>query len=390
MGLLYNETETKFIHENIQIPYFALGIAHNSGCVWDLKWCPKGGYLINNLNLIRIGILAVAFGDGNFKIYSIPKPEQLYNNFPIICEIKANFEYTFDHPISCLEWLINSDNRCMILIGFQDGTISIWNFSNFDNIEEDINFQLPLIQFKAHNQKITGIGWHPNDPNLFITCGLDLCFKIWDIRNPFQIIYSNNFQGALPISLDSVFISKKKLTHIAFGMDDNTIRLFGIEGFGTSLRKLYENTKEKNNIWCINSNQDRTIFSFVTGDGKLIIYTLENLNKKMIGKKFNPIEFLEISINNENIIHFSFPYKNNIKTIKDNSQIEIKSFSNPILALHSVKFNPNKYASRWIVTGGKTGLIFLTLIKESILIENIQKNKNQITEFNKTKKQKKK
>lgn len=127
-------------------------------------------------------------------------------------------------------------------------------------------------------------------------------------------------------------------------MDDNTIRLFGIEGFGTSLRKLYENTKEKNNIWvkkyniikilfllqCINSNQDRTIFSFVTGDGKLIIYTLENLNKKMIGKKFvikfffynyqilslqNPIEFLEISINNENIIHFSFPYKNNV-TIK--------------------------------------------------------------------------
>ena len=60
--------------------------------------------------------------------------------------------------------------------------------------------------------------------------------------------------------MDSVFISKKKLTHIAFGMDDNTIRLFGIEGFGTSLRKLYENTKEKNNIWVKKYNIIKILF----------------------------------------------------------------------------------------------------------------------------------
>lgn len=57
----------------------ALGIAHDYGCVWDAKWCPKGCYIEskNESEVDRLGVLAVSFGDGYIRLYSVPVPEKL-------------------------------------------------------------------------------------------------------------------------------------------------------------------------------------------------------------------------------------------------------------------------------------------------------------------------
>ncbi len=60
---------------NDQPPYLAMGMAHDLGCIWDLKWFPNG-YLVQE-NHTRLGLLAAAFGEGTVKIYSVPHPKHL-------------------------------------------------------------------------------------------------------------------------------------------------------------------------------------------------------------------------------------------------------------------------------------------------------------------------
>ena len=55
-----------------QTPKMVLGLAHRYGCVFDLKWCPciattegAGG---------QLGFLAVSFGDGSCRVFSVPNP----------------------------------------------------------------------------------------------------------------------------------------------------------------------------------------------------------------------------------------------------------------------------------------------------------------------------
>ena len=82
-------------------PRFEFGIAHNYGLVWDMEWCPLGNTYqsINqwkrdlnvsssdlnvsksDLNvsttLPRLGLLALACGDGHVRIMSIPHPSSV-------------------------------------------------------------------------------------------------------------------------------------------------------------------------------------------------------------------------------------------------------------------------------------------------------------------------
>jgi len=64
-----------------------LGILHEGGCVWDLKWCPSQGDTqlppaeeITTLNegyYPRLGLLAAALGDGSVAVLAIPHPAAL-------------------------------------------------------------------------------------------------------------------------------------------------------------------------------------------------------------------------------------------------------------------------------------------------------------------------
>lgn len=62
-----------------------LGILHDGGCVWDLKWHPSRGDTSSPPSMlenqaateefgIRLGILAVSLGDGSVQILAVPHP----------------------------------------------------------------------------------------------------------------------------------------------------------------------------------------------------------------------------------------------------------------------------------------------------------------------------
>lgn len=69
-----------------QSPALAYAIAHNSGTVWCLEWCPSGcyqdidlcNYKTDERKLMRrMGLLAAACSDGCVNIYSLPFADEL-------------------------------------------------------------------------------------------------------------------------------------------------------------------------------------------------------------------------------------------------------------------------------------------------------------------------
>ena len=74
-----------FPHSTSCPPYLAMGLAHNFGSMWDLKWCPSGcwedpssGQGSTQSSELRgdprLGLLAMACSDGTVRVMSIPHP----------------------------------------------------------------------------------------------------------------------------------------------------------------------------------------------------------------------------------------------------------------------------------------------------------------------------
>ncbi|KAH0622984.1 hypothetical protein JD844_025938 [Phrynosoma platyrhinos] len=63
-------------------PGLAFAIATDHGCIWDMKFCPSGAWEPPSVRrkapqMSRLGLLAVAFSDGQVLIYSLPHLEAL-------------------------------------------------------------------------------------------------------------------------------------------------------------------------------------------------------------------------------------------------------------------------------------------------------------------------
>lgn len=51
------------------VPKLAIGLAHEFGRVWCLKWCPSGCY-----DSERLGVLAAGCSDGTIRCFTVPNP----------------------------------------------------------------------------------------------------------------------------------------------------------------------------------------------------------------------------------------------------------------------------------------------------------------------------
>lgn len=73
------------VNSEIRTPVLSYAIAHNSGTVWCLEWCPSGcyqdielgNYKVGENKPRRMGLLAAACSDGCINIYSLPFPDEL-------------------------------------------------------------------------------------------------------------------------------------------------------------------------------------------------------------------------------------------------------------------------------------------------------------------------
>ena len=122
-----------------------LGLVHDFGKIWCLKWCPSGCETtkdgnISGSNLPRLGILAASCSDGSVRLISIPQLSYVTNEEEecVLYKVKMKSVITLCHNginlkdktlnPACLSisWFKSLGHR-VIAGAYSDGNISIWD-----------------------------------------------------------------------------------------------------------------------------------------------------------------------------------------------------------------------------------------------------------------------
>ncbi|XP_054156581.1 general transcription factor 3C polypeptide 2-like [Oppia nitens] len=189
-------------------PRLAFSIAHCCGMVWDMEWCPGGttwdeivsGHHLTNLDsLPRLGLLAVACGDGYVRIHSIPYPQSLdnsydytlYYNEPIIILNPPGTGSSVGNEetiCKCVSWIKSNDQR-LVAAGYGSGVIAIWDLTTVSSlliVEQNPSQTIlrPLTSWLAHSAAVNRIKWCDNSSDRFlISCSFDRSAKLWNIKD---------------------------------------------------------------------------------------------------------------------------------------------------------------------------------------------------------------
>lgn len=208
VGPLTSETDSK---EESKFPTLSYAIAHNSGTIWCLEWCPSGCYQDESLNnykkeskssLRRMGMLAAACSDGNVHIYSLPFPEELkfkktvdnqwpiYKTDPVITLIVNISMYDSKNQnwqCTKLSWTKERKHNT-IAAGFSNGYIAVWDLTYMSPLSlqkrRHTYFINAFQHFWAHSNSVTMVCLVPYNGERFLaTASLDRTYKFWDLEN---------------------------------------------------------------------------------------------------------------------------------------------------------------------------------------------------------------
>lgn len=250
-------------------PNFEFGIAHNYGLVWDMEWCPFGNTFesvsdykakIQNERpniLPRLGLLAMACGDGYVRIMSIPHPASIIKNQSNLSINDAYKKRIFaPQPIiilcppgvgpatnnltgicKCLSWS-RTRGSVDIAAGYGNGIVAAWNLKTKSKLlivrdsDADEGVQkrqlqlLPTNSWIAHPSSVNSVKWCPYEGSKILATGgtMDRMILLWnfdDLNVPIRILKRGyitdidwifRFSG-LFASFDDCFLSLKSNTN---------------------------------------------------------------------------------------------------------------------------------------------------------------------------------
>ncbi|XP_044024943.1 general transcription factor 3C polypeptide 2 [Siniperca chuatsi] len=199
-------------------PALAYGLAQDKGFIWQLKWCPAGGWEPPSCDrkapfLPRLGLLAVASSSSVVTIYSLPHPDALHSNKKLANSGKATQQLpiyqaegvltlklgSFKAPrhersgqVLSMDWLPEKPHNIMA-IGFYDGVVGLWDLSTKSALLRvrlpDASLSLlPYRCFLAHNHAVRALAFCPASRYLLVTAGEDRYVKTWDLRRLYDPI----------------------------------------------------------------------------------------------------------------------------------------------------------------------------------------------------------
>jgi WD40 repeat protein len=268
-------------------PKMVLGIMHKKAFVWDMSWCPTGSPSnyeeqsrpIPNQDPVypRLGLLAVAFGDGTVSVYSIPHPDYLRGPAPHFINLAPSFVIDPSESslslISSVKWYPHGDHD-LLLTGFHDGSLAVWKLDDSleaetrtvlkaeyslegggDVIKPDpdasmdqaggaananeeapeqrnvLTFvpvkarSLPLMQASSTGSFIRAVSWNPYDPNTFAACAMTGDGSFWDLRSALCApVATVPFGGNLGHCID--WFPTEAGSGCVIGTDDGSMRYY--------------------------------------------------------------------------------------------------------------------------------------------------------------------
>ncbi|XP_012231814.2 uncharacterized protein [Linepithema humile] len=195
-----------------KLPTLAYAIAHNSGTVWCLEWCPSGCYQDIDLHnscktekenkLKRMGLLAAACSDGCVNIYSLPFAEELefektehnswpiYKTDPVITLVVNHLMYDNNKQnwqCTKLSWT-KEHGHSIIAAGFTNGYIALWHLTTTSflllNVRNNTKFINASQHFFAHHNAVTMVALIPYMNGRYLaSASLDRSYKFWDLED---------------------------------------------------------------------------------------------------------------------------------------------------------------------------------------------------------------
>ncbi|CEI93818.1 hypothetical protein RMCBS344292_08044 [Rhizopus microsporus] len=173
-------------------PLLDVCILHDFGAVYDLKWCPYGVYEEvpedTGNGLPKLGILAMACGDGTIRTLVVPHPDALrtslnLNHNTVYLRVKSSrctFAATNSKPLT-IQW----GGHKKLASGGTGNDVSIWNMESALTQPTTRYGQHLIFSYVVLDSPSKCITWRgQEDPYHIIVCGFDGQIQVIDIRDP--------------------------------------------------------------------------------------------------------------------------------------------------------------------------------------------------------------
>uniref|UniRef100_A0A8C3KH28 General transcription factor 3C polypeptide 2 n=1 Tax=Calidris pygmaea TaxID=425635 RepID=A0A8C3KH28_9CHAR len=394
----------------------AYAIAADHGCVWDMKFCPSGGWELPTAprkppQMSRLGLLAVAFSDGKVLLYALPHPAALRRakdtqvkdgslHKHIICKVQcvATLQVGSIQAGSAsecgqcfsLSWMPSKPHH-HLAAGFYDGTVALWNLLTKSLLQcvhqPDGSLKLyPFRCFLAHDHAVRSIEWCKADSNFLVTAGSDRKIKFWDLRRLYE-----------PINSIKRFLSTEVAWLLPYNgvtvAQDNCYASYGLCGIhyidaGYLGFKAYFVAPRKGTVWSISGSD--WLNTVAAGDitGELLAAVLPDLAinplnvKRSSDRRFPVYKADLLPGDGETALPKTRRYGEMVtKTYIRFRDTDLRSFKNfpsrepmrrmhaqeakaelsldrlQLESLHKVRFSPNLDSHGWLVSGGQAGIV---------------------------------
>ncbi|KAL1783131.1 general transcription factor 3C polypeptide 2 isoform X1 [Sigmodon hispidus] len=288
--------------------YFVYGIACDSGCIWDIKFCPSGAWEHPETPrkaplLPRLALLALACSDGKVLLFSLPHPEALLAQQPpdamkpaiykvqCLATLQVGSVQASD-PSECgqclsLAWMPTRPHQ-HLAAGYYNGMVVFWNLPTNSPLQRirlsDGSLKLyPFQCFLAHDQAVRTIQWCKANSHFLVSAGSDRKIKFWDLRRPYE-----------PINCIKRFLSTELSWLLPYNgvtvAQDNCYASYGLCGIhyidaGYLGFKAYFTAPRKGTVWSLSGSD--WLGTVAAGDisGELIAAILPDMASNPINVK---------------------------------------------------------------------------------------------------------
>ena len=129
-------------------------------------------------------MLAVALGNGEVRLFSIPHPNVLTTKEQPLCVVEltpvVSTVVTAGRSPLSIGWGIDSPNTEMLAVGFDNGDVGIYAFGEVCEDTAEASFV-----FSASAGALRTVEWSPAEPWILATAGHDGCMRIWNVLDPY-------------------------------------------------------------------------------------------------------------------------------------------------------------------------------------------------------------